>query len=91
MDIRQSLSILSLLRRRADEQGLTVVAALHDLNLAGLFCDELIFLKNGRVVCQGETATVLRPEIIREVYGVQAQVRHDAFTGCLQVSCKISL
>ena len=89
LDIRHSLSILSLLRCRADEQGLTVVAALHDLNLAGLFCDELIFLKNGRAVCCGKTATVLRPEIIQEVYGVQAQVRQDAFTGCLQVSCKI--
>ena len=89
LDIRHSLSILSLLRRRADEQGLTVVAALHDLNLAGLFCDELLFLKDGRAVCQGETTTVLRPEIIQEVYGVQAQVRQDAFTGCLQVSCKI--
>lgn len=89
LDIRHSLSILSLLRRRADEQGLTVVAALHDLNLAGLFCDELLFLKDGRLLCQGETAAVLRPKIIQEVYGVQAQVRQDAFTDCLQVSCKI--
>jgi len=89
LDIRHSLSILSLLRRRVDEQGLTVVAALHDLNLAGLFCDELLFLKDGQVVCHGETEAVLCPEIIHEVYGVQAQVRQDAFTGCLQVSCKM--
>ncbi len=89
LDIHHSLAILNLLRRRVDGQGLTVVAALHDLNLAGLFCDELLFLKNGRLVCHGETAAVLRPEIIQEVYGVQAQVRQDAFTGCLQVSCKL--
>jgi iron complex transport system ATP-binding protein len=89
LDIRHSLAILNLLRRRVDAQGLTVVAVLHDLNLAGLCCDELVFLKDGQVVCCGETEAVLRPEVIHEVYGVQAQVRQDAFTGCLQVSCKI--
>jgi iron complex transport system ATP-binding protein len=89
LDIHHSLAILSLLRRRVREQGLTVVSSLHDLNLAGFFCDELIFLKNGQLVCQGETSTVLCPEVIREVYGVEAQVRQDDFTGCLQVSCKL--
>jgi ABC-type cobalamin/Fe3+-siderophores transport system ATPase subunit len=89
LDIHHSLAILNLLRRRVDVQGLTVVAVLHDLNLAGLYCDELLFLKDGQVVCYGETEAVLRPDVIHEVYGVQAQVRQDAFTGCLQVSCKL--
>ncbi|CAK8723848.1 MAG: iron complex transport system ATP-binding protein [Candidatus Electronema aureum] len=87
LDIYHSLAILSLLRRRVREQGLTVVSSLHDLNLAGFFCDELIFLKEGQLICHGETNVVLRPEVIREVYGVAAQVRQDDFTGCLQVSC----
>lgn len=89
LDIFHSLSILGTLGRRIREQGLTVVAALHDLNLATFFCDRLIFLKNGRVMHQGPIGEVLRAETIREVYGVQARVRQDDFSGCRQVSFKI--
>ncbi|MCI5165670.1 MAG: ABC transporter ATP-binding protein [Candidatus Electrothrix sp. GM3_4] len=89
LDIYHSLSILALIRHRVAEQGLTVVAAIHDLNLAAYFCDELIFLKNGRIVCQGSTDEVLRPDVIQEVYGVEAQVREDIFSACNQVSYRL--
>ncbi|MCI5124084.1 MAG: ABC transporter ATP-binding protein, partial [Candidatus Electrothrix sp. AR5] len=89
LDIYHSLSILGLIHRRVAEQGLTVVAAIHDLNLAAYFCDELIFLKNGRIICQGPTDEVLRPDVIQEVYGVEAQVRVDAFSACNQVSYRL--
>jgi ABC-type cobalamin/Fe3+-siderophores transport system ATPase subunit len=89
LDIYHSLSILALIRRRVVEQGLTVVAAIHDLNLAAYFCDELIFLKNGRIICQGPTDEVLRPDVIQEVYGVEAQVREDTFSSCNQVSYRL--
>ena len=90
LDIFHSLSILGTIRDRIREQGLTVVAALHDLNLATFFCDRLIFIKNGRMVCQGPINEVLRAEIIHEVYGVEAEVRQDAFSGCSQVSFRVS-
>ena len=90
LDIYHSLSILDLIRRRVWEQGLTVVASLHDLNLAGYFCDELIFLSNGELICQGKTEEVLVPEVIYEVYGVAARVRRDDFSGCRQVSFRIA-
>ncbi len=89
LDIYHSLSILGLIRNRVREQGLTVVAAIHDLNLAAFFCDHLIFLKDGQLICQGETSEVLQAEVIREVYGVDAQVRLDGFSGCSQVSYRI--
>ncbi|MCW5203178.1 ABC transporter ATP-binding protein [Desulfobulbus sp. US5] len=89
LDIYHSLAILALIRRRVVEQGLTVVAAIHDLNLAAYFCDELIFLKKGRIICQGPTDEVLRPDVIEEVYGVEAQVREDAFSACNQVSYRL--
>ncbi len=91
LDIYHSLSILGLIRQRVQKQGLTVVAALHDLNLAAFFCDELIFLKNGCLICQGSTDAVLQPDIIQEVYGVEAEVRQDAFSGCRQVSFKTTV
>ncbi|MCF6188630.1 MAG: ABC transporter ATP-binding protein, partial [Desulfobulbaceae bacterium] len=89
LDIFHSLSILGTIRSRIREQGLTVVAALHDLNLATFFCDQLIFIKNGKMVCQGPIDQVLRAEIIHQVYGVEAEVRQDAFSGCRQVSYKM--
>jgi iron complex transport system ATP-binding protein len=89
LDIYHSLSILALIRCRVVEQGLTVVAAIHDLNLATSFCDELIFLKNGQIICQGPTDQVLRSDVIRNVYGVEAQVREDSFSACNQVSYRL--
>ncbi|WP_456387157.1 ABC transporter ATP-binding protein [Desulfolithobacter sp.] len=88
LDIYHTLAILEVIRRRIRDNGLTVVAAMHDLNLAAWFCDELVFLKKGRVVSRGRVGQVLVPEIIDEVYGVCSRVRRDGFTGGLQVSFK---
>jgi iron complex transport system ATP-binding protein len=89
LDIYHSLSILGLIRKRVQQRGLTVVAAIHDLNLASFFCDELIFLKNSRLICQGTVDEVLRAEVIREVYGIEAEVQQDKFSGCRQVSYRV--
>lgn len=89
LDIHHSLEILQLIRNRFERHGMQVVAVLHDLNLAAFFCDELIFLKQGQVVCQGRTGDVLNPDVIESVYGVQAQVRFNGFSGCQQVSFRL--
>jgi iron complex transport system ATP-binding protein len=89
LDIHHSLEILHLIRHRFDQQGMQVVAVMHDLNLASLFCDHLIFLKEGRVVCQGPTEEVLTPENIATVYGVEAEVTANTFTNSRQVSFRL--
>ena len=91
LDIHHSLEILHLIRNRFEQQGLQVVAVMHDLNLASFFCDQLIFLKKGEIVCQGPTAEVLTPENIAAVYGVEAEVRPNPFTNCRQVSFRLPL
>ena len=53
----------------------TVVAAIHDLNLAAIYCDRLIALKDGSVVCTGTPHEVLTEETIRHIYGVSATVQ----------------
>lgn len=53
---------------------LTVVAAFHDLNLAGLYCDEIYVLKDGRVRAAGAPWEVLTAPLIEEVYGVHADI-----------------
>lgn len=61
-------AVLDSLARRNRATGLTILAALHDLNLAALYCRRLIFLKRGAVVADGPTERVFTPDILRRVY-----------------------
>jgi iron complex transport system ATP-binding protein len=61
--------------------GTTVLAALHDLNLAAAYCDHVVVLAGGRVVASGEVSEVLVPEVIEETYGVRADVLTHPRTG----------
>lgn len=71
LDISAQLSALAVLTSLAGT-GATVLAALHDLNLAASWCESVIVLSGGRVVGAGPTVSTLTPELIREVYGVEA-------------------
>jgi iron complex transport system ATP-binding protein len=71
---QQALELVDALRR---EHGLTVVSAMHDLTLAGLYSDRLALLHRGAVVTTGDAAHVLRPETLSEFYGVSVAVRHE--------------
>jgi len=71
LDPYHQLQIFSILRTLAREQGLAVLAATHDLNLAGQFCDRLLLLSNGREARRGPPDEVLDPELLASVYGVK--------------------
>ena len=73
LDVRAQLRTLSLLRDLAAD-GITVVAALHDLNLAAEFCDHVVVLTAGRIAASGETVATLDAELIETTYGVRADV-----------------
>lgn len=77
LDIKFQLQLMDLLR------GLpcTVIAALHDLNLAAMYCDRLYVMKDGRVAGQGSPEEVLTPQLIRQVYEVEARVEQDRAGG----------
>ncbi|RKS04732.1 iron complex transport system ATP-binding protein [Nocardiopsis sp. Huas11] len=76
LDIRYQLDLLQLVC----ELPVTTVVALHDLNLAAMFCDSLLILKDGRAVQAGPPSEVLTPELIAEVYEVDTTVRVDEAT-----------
>ncbi|HRQ01148.1 MAG TPA: histidinol phosphatase, partial [Terrimesophilobacter sp.] len=61
--------------------GATVLAALHDLTLAASLADHVVVLAAGRVVAEGDPASVLSAELIRDVYGVDAIVLTHPATG----------
>lgn len=88
LDIFHTLEILQVLKQRIDA-GLTVVSAIHDLNFAAAFCDRVLFLRKGRVMYQGSTEELLQGDIIHEIYGVNACVQDDAFSGNKLVSYRL--
>jgi len=83
LDVRHQLEILELVRGL----GVTVVAALHGLDLAARYADIAVVLDRGRVVADGPPSTVLTPDLIREVFGVAATVDR-ADDGFLRVTTR---
>lgn len=77
LDIQHQLAILTLLR----QLGITCIVALHDLNLAALFCDEVALMHEGKLVCSGAPAAVLTEELIRQVFGVSVSIRASPRSG----------
>lgn len=74
LDINHQVEILNLVKGLCRKQGLTVIAALHDLNLAAQYCDWLVMLNGKHVYARGTPQEVLTPQNIREVYGAEVYV-----------------
>ena len=70
LDLRHQVELMSLLRKLAHAQGVGVLMASHDLNLAATSADQLILLDRGVVVTDGKPQQVLDPEILGRVYGL---------------------
>lgn len=77
LDIGHQQQALELVDRMRHERELTVVSAMHDLTLAGLYADRLALLHEGRLVAEGPPAEVLRAEILSEFYGVSVRVHYE--------------
>jgi len=71
LDIGRQVEILDLIKNLCVEKNLTVLAALHDLNLASQYCDRLVLINNGRVHAEGTPGEVITPQNIKEVYGAE--------------------
>jgi iron complex transport system ATP-binding protein len=70
LDLAHQVALLAAIRRLRDQRGLTVLAVLHDLNLAAAFAPRVAVLDEGRVVADGPPADVLTPDLVRRVFGV---------------------
>lgn len=80
LDIAAQLHAMRVLSSLADD-GVTVLAALHDLNLAAATCDHVVLLSGGRVAAAGAVADVLVPAVIEPAYGVRCEVLTHPRTG----------
>lgn len=70
LDIKYQLQLLNIIKERQ----LTVIAAIHDLNIAAMYCDEIIAMKDGLVFTIGSPQAVLTSDIIYEIFEVRSEV-----------------
>ena len=74
LDITYQLELLDIVK----SLNITVISAIHDLNMAAMFCDRLYVLRNGQILASGTPEEVLTTQMIREVYHVESQIVYDA-------------
>jgi len=77
LDIGHQQQALELVARLRADHGLTVISAMHDLTLAGMYADRLVLLHEGVVAASGSPVDVLRPETLAEFYGVRVSVHRE--------------
>jgi iron complex transport system ATP-binding protein len=75
LDLQHQLALMESARELARQDGLAVLIALHDLNLAARYTDRLALLVAGRLLALGTPAEVLTPQTILQAYRVQVEVR----------------
>jgi len=83
LDIKYQLEILKIIREITKEKKLVTIATLHDLKLASMFADKVVLMSNGKVVAFGNSAEVLTPKNIEEVYGVKVKIIKDKDAGII--------
>jgi iron complex transport system ATP-binding protein len=88
LDIRHQVEFFNLIKTLNVTQGLTVIAATHDINLASLYCDWIILLKEGRIQVAGRPAEVITEEHIQAVYETPVMVDRHPITDLPRVTPK---
>lgn len=81
LDVRHQIELMRLVERLRDDQGMTIVMVLHDLNQAARHADRIVAMRDGAVLADGTPRQVLTPETLRSVFDVDALVIDDPVTG----------
>lgn len=81
LDPAAQIALLDIVRSLNRELGRSVIMVLHDLNLAARYADHLIVMQDGQVVAEGSPEAVVTPEMLRDVFGVEAEILADPRTG----------
>jgi len=72
LDIGYQIEIMNIIKK----MGVTVLSAIHDMNMAAIYCDKLVIMKNGEVVTQGSVEETLTSEMLKNLFNVDAEI-HD--------------
>ena len=74
LDINYQVEILNFLKQLCLDKNLTIIAVLHDLNIASQYCNRIVMLKDGRIWKQGKPDEIINTSSIMEVFGIDVQV-----------------
>ena len=88
MDISHTLKLLNIVKEEVKNQNRTVISVFHDINLAAIWSDHLIFMKQGRVAASGPTEAVMDAAIIEEVFQVKTRVAFNDYSQARQACFK---
>lgn len=80
LDVAHSQGMLLTLRRAADELGKTIVIVVHDINYASCWSDQIVAMKQGKVVAVGTPREIVREDLLHEVFDVEMEIGECA--GC---------
>jgi len=74
LDFKNQIRVLRLVKRLSREKGLSIVMSLHDPNLAIIFSDRVVMIKDGIKVKEGDPEDVITEELIKKIYGIDAMI-----------------
>jgi len=75
LDMRHSVQIMKTLRRLVNDLGKTIVIVIHDINFASCYSDEIVALKDGRIVKQGPTCDVIDQCVLKDIYDMDIDIK----------------
>ncbi len=75
LDVRYQLDILRLVRKLNREFGITVIMVLHDINQSLYYSDEIVAMKEGKIITHGKPEEVISSELVKQVYGVDLKIQ----------------
>ena len=90
MDICHTLHLLRLVKKQVKENNKTVISVFHDINLASVFSDELVFMKNGGISAWGTPEEVMNESIIEDVFHVKSTVDYNPYLCSKQANFKVN-
>ncbi len=89
LDLGYQLEIMEMLKSLADG-GVTILAAMHQLNLAVKYCDKLIVLNKGKLVAYGKPEDIVTQKLIEDVYGIKALIKNIPEAGLIIIPLSTS-
>lgn len=75
LDVRYQLDILRLVRRLNREYGITVIMVLHDINQSLYYSDEIVAMREGKIIAHGKPEDVISSQLVKQVYGVDLKIQ----------------
>lgn len=74
LDMKHSVQIMKILRKLVDEMGKTVIIVIHDINFVSCYADNIVALKDGRLMKSGPSAQIINSEVLAEIYDMHIDI-----------------